>query len=253
MTAIAETIGQCYQVPTPEEAEIILDDIWDSGRTAREWMAKYPKQDFRVVFDKRDCAWKGKWLVFPWEDSADKDAEHHVVRLLEVLGEDPNRDGLKDTPKRVVKAWRELTAGYQLDPAIILARQFEEKSDEMVICRQVDFSSSCEHHMLPFTGVAHLGYLPSGGKVVGLSKMARLVDCFAKRLQVQEKMTRQIAEAMQTHLQPVGCGVVITAKHSCMSCRGVQKQNAEMVTSVMLGAFREQAAVRHEFLNLIKQ
>lgn len=217
-----------------------------------EWRKRFPKHKHQFLFDKRHPELNGKWLVMPWEESEDKEAEHNIVRLLQHLGEDPNRDGLKDTPKRVIKAWRELTAGYQMDPAAILARTFEEDSDEMVICREIDFHSTCEHHMLPFTGRAHIGYLPSERRVVGLSKMARLVDCFARRLQVQEKLTRQIAASMMEHLRPAGVGVVITAKHACMSCRGVQKQNAEMVTSVMLGAFREQPAVRHEFLNLVR-
>ena len=253
MAAIAEAIGLAIHVDSPERATVILDDIYDSGRTAKEWAAKYPAKGFRFVFDKRTPDWAGKWLVFPWEESAEKDAEHHVVRLLEVFGENPNRDGLRDTPRRYLKAWRELLSGYSVDPATILARTFEEPSDEMVICREIDFHSTCEHHLLPFTGVAHVGYLPSGGRVVGLSKMARLVDCFARRLQVQEKLTRQVATAMEEHLKPFGVGVVVTAKHSCMSCRGVQKQNAEMVTSVMLGAFRDQGSVRSEFIELCKK
>jgi GTP cyclohydrolase I len=252
MAQIAATAGLCYLVQKPEDATVILDDIYDSGRTAKEWMDRYPEPELRVVFDKRDDAWKGKWLVFPWEEDGHKDTEHHVVRLLEFFGEDPNRDGLRDTPKRYLKAWGELLAGYKADPKEILTRTFEEDCDEMVICRDIDFHSTCEHHLLPFTGTAHVGYLPSdAGRVVGLSKMARLVDCFARRLQVQEKLTRQVAQAMMEHLQPLGVGVIVVAKHSCMSCRGVQKQNAEMVTSVTLGAFRDQNPVRTEFLNLV--
>lgn len=175
-----------------------------------------------------------------------------VIDILIAIGEDPEREGLKDTPKRVVKSWGELYAGYKQDPAEILSTVFEDGAcDEMVILKGIEFSSMCEHHMLPFIGVAHVGYLPKG-KVVGLSKLARLVDCFAKRLQIQEKMTQQIAKAIQTHLNPKGVGVVIEAHHQCMSCRGVKKQGTTMVTSAMLGKFRARSEVRAEFLSLIK-
>jgi GTP cyclohydrolase I len=175
-------------------------------------------------------------------------AEEAVSTLLRFIGEEPERDGLRDTPARVVKAWREMTAGYGEDPAEILARTFDESSDEMILLRGISFYSTCEHHMLPFYGQAVVGYLP--GKVVGISKLARLVECFAKRLQVQERMTRQIAEAVETHLQARGVGVVLRAHHLCMGCRGVRQEETEMVTSSMLGTLRTDAASRSEFLKL---
>lgn len=175
-----------------------------------------------------------------------------VRNILQFIGENPDREGLLDTPKRVVKSWKELFGGYKQSPQEILSTVFEDGScDEMVILKDIEFSSTCEHHMLPFIGKAHVGYLPAG-RVVGLSKLARLVDCFAKRLQIQEKMTQEIAQSVKTHLKPLGVAVVIEAHHQCMSCRGVGKKNTTMITSAMEGHFRGDPAVRAEFLAFIK-
>src|SRR3954454_8372228 len=177
-------------------------------------------------------------------------ASEAVTTILRFIGEDPSRDGLLDTPARVLKAWREMTSGYADDPAEILARTFEESSDEMVVLRGISFHSTCEHHMLPFYGEASVGYLP--GKVVGISKLARLVDCFARRLQIQERLTRQIAESVEEHLEARGVGVIIRAHHLCMGCRGVRQQTTQMVTSAMLGTLRNDAMARAEFLRLVE-
>jgi GTP cyclohydrolase I len=179
---------------------------------------------------------------------SDASAEKAVATLLRFIGEDPSRDGLADTPARVVKAWREMTSGYDDDPAEILSRTFDETSDEMIVLRGISFYSTCEHHMLPFYGTAAVGYLP--GRVVGISKLARLVNCFARRLQIQERMTRQIAEAIETHLEAKGVGVVLRAHHLCMGCRGVRQEETEMVTSSMLGKLRRDPSTRSEFLGL---
>lgn len=171
--------------------------------------------------------------------------------LLAGIGEDPYREGLRDTPRRVVAAWRERTQGYGADIGAILKTSFDaEGYDEMIVCRDIAFYSTCEHHLLPFSGVAHVGYLPAH-RIVGLSKMARLVEAYARRLQVQERLTRQVAQAMQDYVKPDGCGVVIRAKHLCMACRGVLKPEADMVTSALTGSFR-QAAVRAEFFALTR-
>lgn len=174
--------------------------------------------------------------------------------LLLLIGEDPAREGLVDTPGRVVKALEEMTTGYSDDPKVILSKVFKaENYDEMVIVRNISFTSLCEHHLLTFTGIVDIGYLPCERKgIVGLSKLARLVDCFSKRLQVQERMTRQIAEAIVTHLDAEGVGVVVTAQHSCMGCRGVRKPEADMITSAMYRLFRTSSSARAEFLSLIK-
>ncbi len=179
------------------------------------------------------------------------DAQEAVRCLLRAVGEDTEREGLLDTPRRVVAALQEMTCGYHDDPAAILAVTFNgDEYDEMIVVRNVDFVSLCEHHVLPFTGTADLAYIPGNGRIVGLSKLARLVECFARRLQVQERMTQQIAAAMEEHLRPQGVGVVVRARHSCMACRGVRKAEAEMVTSTMLGALRDEPAARAEFLSL---
>ena len=174
------------------------------------------------------------------------DIEDAITTLLRYVGEDPARDGLRDTPARVGRAWREMTSGYEDDPAAILGRTFEESSDEMIILRGISFYSTCEHHLLPFYGTATVGYLP--GKVVGISKLARLVECFSRRLQIQERMTRQIAAAIETHLGARGAGVILRAHHLCMGCRGVRQEETEMVTSCMLGTLRSDATSRSEFL-----
>lgn len=175
-----------------------------------------------------------------------------VRKQLELMGEDPSRDGLARTPLRVAKAFDFLTRGYTQDPkAILNDALFEVKTDEMVIVKDIDFYSLCEHHLLPFFGKCHIAYLPSN-KVIGLSKLPRLVDVYARRLQVQERMTSQIAETIQELISPLGVGVVIEAQHLCMAMRGVEKQNSSALTSSMLGAFRDDARTRAEFLDLIR-
>lgn len=172
-----------------------------------------------------------------------------VRTLLLWVGEDPFRDGLRDTPKRVAKAWREMTAGACVDPAEALGRVFDVAHDEMVLLKGIRFASLCEHHVLPFTGTADVGYIPRG-KVVGISKLARLVHGFARRLQVQERLTDQIADAIEQTLDPLGVFVVVRAHHQCMGCRGVVLPEALMVTSAMRGAFKDDAKARAEALAL---
>ena len=168
------------------------------------------------------------------------------------LGEDPGRDGLLRTPERAAKSWEFLTKGYREDPKKILrGALFNVSYDQMVIVRDIEMFSLCEHHMLPFFGKVHIAYLPQG-KVIGLSKMARLVDIFARRLQVQERLTTQIAETIQSAINPLGVGVVVEARHLCMMMRGVEKQHSSAVTSAMLGAFRDEHETREEFLALIR-
>jgi GTP cyclohydrolase I len=184
---------------------------------------------------------------------AHDELEAHVREILRGIGEDPDREGLRLTPERVAKALRFLTQGYAQDTKTVLNdAQFTVSYDEMVIIKDIDVFSLCEHHMLPFFGKAHVAYLPDG-KVVGLSKIPRLVDMFSRRLQVQERLTVDIAEAIQDAIKPRGVGVVIEAMHLCMVMRGVQKQNSVAVTSCMVGAFREQLQTRNEFLALIRK
>ena len=181
-----------------------------------------------------------------------KQAEEAVRTLLLWAGDDPDREGLVDTPARVARAYEDWFSGYAEDPLKYLKRTFEEVEgyDEMIVLRDIEFESHCEHHMAPIIGHAHVGYLPNN-KVVGISKLARVVEAYARRLQVQEKMTAQIANCIQDVLQPKGVGVVIEASHQCMTTRGIHKTNVSMVTSTMLGAIRKDEKTRTEFLQMI--
>jgi GTP cyclohydrolase I len=193
----------------------------------------------------------GKEMV---ERDADNDKITALVReLLAELGEDPDREGLIETPKRVSHAYRYFTRGYQTNVEEVIANAvFKEPQEEMVVLKDIDFYSLCEHHMVPFLGKCHIAYLPKD-HIIGLSKLARIVEVFARRLQVQERMTRQIAYSIQKHLKPYGVAVVIEAQHLCMMMRGVEKQNSIATTSTMLGAFKDNQASRMEFLSLIER
>ena len=188
-------------------------------------------------------------------DRPDREAAENAVRtLIRWAGDDPTREGLLDTPARVVRAYEEFFAGYLDDPVQILSRTFSEVEgyDEMIVMNDIRFESHCEHHMVPIIGKAHIAYLPDR-RVVGISKLARLVDIYARRLQIQEKMTVQIADTLNDVLQPKGVAVVIEAAHQCMTTRGVHKPGATLVTSRMLGAFRSESATRREFLAIISR
>lgn len=174
-----------------------------------------------------------------------------IRKILEEIGENPDREGLVDTPKRVEKAYQHLFQGYSINPCeIISAAIFHEECNHMIIVRDIEVYSMCEHHMLPFFGKCHIGYIAQN-KVYGVSKLARLVDCFSRRLQVQERLTQQIASCLMEPIKAEGVGVIIEAQHLCMMMRGVEKQNSRMITSAMLGSFRTEIATRNEFLKLI--
>lgn len=178
--------------------------------------------------------------------------QEHYKKIIEAIGEDPNREGLRDTPKRAAKAMSFLTQGYHQDlDTIINGALFESDSDEMVVVKDIELYSMCEHHLLPFIGKCHVAYVPNG-KILGLSKVARIVDLHARRLQVQEHLTREIAKTVMEVTHAKGVGVIIEAKHLCMMMRGVEKQNSVMCTSVMLGLLREDPRTRAEFLSLVK-
>lgn len=248
--AVAAQLGRAHVVDDPAQATFIIDDIYDSGATAKRYQ-KYIRP-FHVLFDKRLPKWKDQWLVMPWErGEQDQSATDIVTRLLQYIGENPTREGLQDTPQRVLKAWKEWATGYGVDPETLL-KHFEdgaEDVDELVIVHNIPFISKCEHHLADMIGIAHVGYIPNG-KIVGLSKLARLVDCFARRLQVQERATTQIADALLRYLNPVGVGVLVRASHACMSTRGVKIHGSVTTTSAMRGALLEKSAARKEFMDL---
>lgn len=192
------------------------------------------------------------YIVRNLQITEDRIMEKEIRKILEALGEDPEREGLKDTPRRVKKSWEFLTRGYRQDiKDVINGAIFEEPCDDMIIVKDIEFYSMCEHHMLPFFGKCHIGYIPKG-KILGVSKLARLVDMFARRLQIQERLSRQIAHGISDAIAPEGVGVVIEAQHLCMLMRGVEKQESFMTTSAMLGSFRREQPTRMEFLKLIK-
>lgn len=179
-----------------------------------------------------------------------KDAEKLIKGLLEYIGEDPSREGLVDTPKRVIASYEKLFGGYGQKPEDVLTVFGDELYDEMIVVKDIEFMSSCEHHMLPFFGKVHIGYIPDG-KIIGLSKMPRLVEIFARRLQNQERMTNQIAQGLYDILKPRGVAVVVEAKHFCMMARGVEKQGSEVVTSALKGLFKKNLDTRNEFMRHI--
>lgn len=174
-----------------------------------------------------------------------------IKKLIEYIGDDPNREGLLETPERTIKSYEEIFRGYTMDPKEILHKRFKTQSHEMVVLTNIDLYSTCEHHMLPFYGKCHIAYLPNGG-VIGVSKMARLMDVYARRLQIQEELTIQIANALDREISPQGVAVLIEAQHLCMSCRGVNQQKTSMLTSAMLGAFKTDITLKNDFLRMVK-
>lgn len=237
-------------VETPEAATVIVDDIIDSGDT-RERHAKYGKPFFALV-DKPKEGLLGTWVSFPHERMIREDGPQDAVRrILQYIGEDPTREGLLETPDRVVRSYAELFAGYRQDPAGVFKTFADGACDEVVLLKNIEVCSTCEHHMLPFTGRAHVAYIPEG-RVIGISKLARLVDIFARRLQVQERLTTEVTTALDFHLKPKGSACIIEARHMCMSCRGVGKQHSEMVTSSLTGVFRNKPEARAELLTLVR-
>jgi GTP cyclohydrolase IA len=230
------------------DADVFVDDIIDSGRTENRYMKQYPGKIFESLYRKGP-----EWLVFPWDGGTQQSAEDIPVRLLQFIGEDPQRGGLKQTPGRYLSAWTEWTRGYGEKAADILTA-FEdgaEQYDELVLVRDIPVYSHCEHHLAPFFGKAHVAYLPNK-RIVGLSKLARLVNVFARRLQVQERLTSQVAHALQVHMQPQGVAVVLECRHLCMESRGVCVPGAVTTTSCLLGALRDVPEARAEFMRLVR-
>lgn len=241
-------------VEDPARADIFIDDLIDSGRTMEQLCIRHPGKPFYVLIDKRiDPIYKGQWIVFPWEGKSEASFEDNVVRLLQFIGEDPDRGGLHETPTRVAKAWvNDWCSGYNKNPADVL-KVFEdgaEKHDQMITVKDIPIYSHCEHHMAAIFGTVTISYIPDG-KIVGLSKLSRLADIFARRLQVQERLTDQIADALFEHLKPKGVGVVIKARHLCMESRGVCQQGHHTITTALRGVIKEKADARAEFLRMV--
>lgn len=234
---------------------LIVDDLIDSGKTIQE----FNKYDTAVLFIKNKKnklatyyvqeLKQNEWIKFP--DEKDNEIEKHIERILQYIGENTSREGLIETPKRMKKAYDEIFAGYKENPKDLMKTFKEGTCNEMVILKNCEFYSTCEHHFLPFFGHISIGYIPYK-KVIGISKLARLVDCFSKRMQIQENMTTQIADCIMKELSARGVMVICEAQHFCMKSRGVKKQNASMVTSAIRGVFKDNIALRQEFLSVIK-
>ena len=260
---VSPLVQRLVPVDTPEEADLIVDDLIDSGTTLDWFEVVHAGKPFLALVDKRNpaCPSHGRWVVFPWEKETEAQGpEDNVRRILQLVGENPDREGLIETPKRFLKMLAEMTSGYGEDPKLHLDKRFtlDDEStgmsgyDEIIFTGPLPFVSMCEHHIAAFDGVAFIGYIPDKtGGVVGLSKLARLLDGYAKRLQVQERLTLQIIDAIESALAPKASAVVLRARHTCQCFRGVKK-DGRMITSAMRGAFRESPAARAEFFELIR-
>lgn len=255
------------------EEILIVDDIADSGKTR----AQYKNFDFASLCASKEFImhpWKwfnekntlmnnyhaipvNEWVHFFWEGDEKKDIESTVVRQLEFIGENPNRSGIIETPKRVVKSWDEIYSGYKQDPKDLVKTFGIENDgtfryDEIVLLKDIQLYSMCEHHMLPFVGKAHIAYIPSD-KVIGISKLARILDCFGRRLQIQERIGDQVTDFLMKELKPIGAACIIEAQHFCMRMRGCNKQESTMVTSSLKGAFKDKPEARFELMELIRK
>ena len=245
-------------VDTPEEADIFIDDIIDSGATSDKFAQNYGKMTYALINKQaKDCEFMqpylDKWICWPWEatETSDDSVTNNVIRLLQFIGEDTTREGLLETPKRFTKALGEWFSGYGKDPKDIL-KVFEDGADnydQMVVVKDIPIYSKCEHHIADIFGTATIAYIPNG-RIVGLSKLSRLADIFARRLQVQERLTGQIADALQDNLEPLGVAVLIRARHMCMESRGLCQQGHHTITIALRGVLKEDAAARAEFMAL---
>ncbi len=227
-----------------EECDVIIDDIYDSGDTAKKY--EHYNKPMEFLYDKR-IEPELPWIVFPWENSFDRGFESDIVRILERIGEDPKREGLIDTPKRVVKAWKELTTPPDFNPTVFDANGY----DQMILEKGITFYTFCEHHMIPFFGTVDIGYIPDK-KIIGISKLPRTVEYFSKMLNTQEYFTNNIAEYLNEKLKPKGIGVVVKGRHLCQEMRGVKKKG-QMITSCLKGQMLNNPIAREEFLDLCKK
>lgn len=257
---VSQAWEQVELVESLWDADAVVDDLIDSGETRIKIKTAHDVPFFSL-YDKQTENTEGVWIVFPWErtqtpwqgNDEKQGPTDAIRRILQYIGENPDREGLKETPERVIKSYAELFGGYKQSPKDHLKIFKDGTCDEMVILKDIEFHSVCEHHMQPFFGKAHIAYIPDK-HVVGVSKLARILDTFARRLQIQERLTDQVADALMEHLQPLGAACVIESQHFCMVCRGVRKQNSTMVTSSMRGAFRDPASdARRELLSLLNR
>lgn len=245
---------------------LIVDDIIDSGSTRKRFkltndfvcLHSSKKENLQFISNRNTIEITDKWVVYPWEEEEQSSVDDTVIRFLEYIGEDPNREGLADTPKRVIKSWNELYNGYEKNILDIMTT-FEAPNNKMynqiVLLKDIELFSMCEHHILPFIGKAHIAYIPDM-RVIGISKLARIMEVYARRLQIQERLGHEITEAIMYYLAPKGAACIIEAQHLCMRMRGVSKQNSTMITSSLKGVFLQDndqgRSARKELMDLIK-
>jgi GTP cyclohydrolase IA len=258
---LAIALSNAMNIPLSESPNIdclIVDDIIDSGATRN----RFPDNDFACIHQKAESGYVASgqtfglkapfgWIVYFWEGTEEKSIEDSVLRQIQYIGEDASREGLQKTPARVVKAWGKLFEGYSQRPENLLTIFQADGYDQMVLLKDVEFYSTCEHHLISFFGRAHVAYIP-GEHIVGISKLARLVDMYARRLQIQERIGEQVTSALMDYLHPKGAACIIEASHLCMRARGVEKQNSVMVTSSLKGVFLTNSEARAELMGLIK-
>jgi len=232
-------------VGTPQEAEVALDDVIDSGATAKSVKARYGLSTLALI----DKVVEGvdTWIHFPWEEPAETEMADHVTRLMQFWGEETSRDGLIKTPERVVRSWAELYAGYKLKAEDVLT-WFDDDTDEMIVVKNITFYSTCEHHLLPFFGTINVGYIPNGA-ILGASKVGRIAHIYSRRLQVQERLARQIGQSLEGHV--LGVAVNIQAQHFCMMARGINQDTSLLVTNYLTGPFRDKPDARAEFFSAV--
>jgi len=252
---VAVVLSNILQIPISnylKSHSLIVDDIIDSGKTLSNYdndkavlLVKNNKENEVTYYAEKIEG----WIKFPWEK--ENDIEDTVIRQIEFIGENPNREGLKETPERVRKSWQKLYGGYNEDPKKLLKVFDKETYNQMVLLKDIEFYSTCEHHMLPFFGKAHIAYIPKD-KVLGVSKLARLLEVFSRRLQIQERIGEQITCFIMESLNAKGAGCILEAQHFCMTSRGVEKQKSKMVTSSLKGVFLEKKEARTEFIGLVK-
>ncbi len=239
-------------VHNPKQATLILDDIVDSGETRQFYNKFLPNTEFYSLVKLRE--FPDQWVEFPWETDhpgGAQNVQQNIVRQLQYMGEDPNREGLKETPKRVVKSWKEIYGGYNQDIKSVF-KLFDCDHDQIILLKDIEMYSMCEHHMLPFFGKAHIAYIPNGKKVIGISKLARLLEIISRKLQIQERIGTEVVQALNKYLEPKGAACIIEAQHMCMTMRGVNKQNSVMTTSSLTGAFFNSTGARMELMGLIR-
>jgi len=238
-------------------SNLIIDDIINSGKTRNQFCDEIEDENnFFALINKQTPQDKDiGWVIFPWErmnnEGEGQGPVENIRRLLEYIGEDPERDGLKETPERVLNSYEKLYEGYSQN-ADDLVKVFNQKCDEIILLKNIEFYSTCEHHMLPFFGKAHIAYIPQN-KVIGISKLARILEMFSRRLQIQERICNQVTETIKRILNPQGCACILEAQHFCMTSRGVEKQHSIVVTSSLKGVFLEKSTARAELMSMVKK